>query len=150
MHPQVIAAIISASAGFVGALVGAGISLITTRVLERKRWEREDRLRFTQQRFAAYSALLRAVNRLNSLKTVEERRDDADGVAELLGAWAEVELVGSEVVRERAQQFVGAVNDVLLSFQPHLPVDTWGNTRIALMNAIREEFGVDKPAKLPV
>lgn len=139
----IVAAIISGSAGLLGALIGASISLIAARLLEKKRWERDDRLRFMQQRYAAYLGLLQAVERLLRHKDLDSRLADKPGIVQFLEAWNEIQLIGTKTVCGKANGFVSAVNDQLLSYHPHLPVSLWATSRMAFIAAIRDELGVE-------
>jgi hypothetical protein len=101
-----------------GVVVGALIALLTTHVLDRRRWKREDQARFHLDKIEIYSELLQAATLvffdytvLSSMQAEPERDSHHGemlkrfmfGYNDLLGKMSKIEFISSREVIETAR-----------------------------------------------
>lgn len=137
------AALVTAIAGFVGVVVGAILSSLATGVAERRRWRREDQVRFLADRRAAYVAFLTEVNRAINLK-VDQRAVSAGEYVAVMHALAAIEVIGSAEALKAARAFNAAVMDQLVNpGTKEFNVSELGTRRATFLLCVRRELGVE-------
>lgn len=143
--PQVQGAVIGAIATIVGLLVGAVLSFRSAEILERRKWKREDALRFVEARRAVYAVFLGAITEATLSLDPSTGAPSRESLKRVFQAAAEIELVATAKVKATADYFARTVNRQLANPQQNAaPDDSWRLNRIAFVTAVRQELGVDE------
>ena len=145
-NDEVQAATISAIAAVLGVLLGAAATWYASLAAERKRWEREDQVRFVDARRALYAEFLGEVSKaVNSSDPETGRMSPADMLG-MLRTLAAIELVATDEVAKAAAMFAKVVDAQLSAPRSHhYSSSAWGDARRAFIASVRKELGVTSP-----
>jgi len=142
-NDEVQAATISAIAAVLGVLLGAATTWYASVAAERKRWEREDQVRFVDARRALYAEFLGEVSRAVHSSDPETGRTSPADMLGVFRTLAAIELVATDEVANAAAMFAKAVDAQLSAPRSHgSSSPAWFDARRQFIASVRKELGV--------
>jgi hypothetical protein len=126
-----------------GLLAASVITVVGTSWLERLRWQREDKLRFNQQKLQTYARFLGLVDLERQTQKARDHKEHAELVRNFTQAQAELMVLASQPVRDTASALFNAI--LSEPKEGESPYTLFANEREKFLEAVRKELGIPVP-----